>query len=179
MAERALWLVSDCPSSTACLTDWHTEVKNPISLARIVLDHTTQPLLLKRVPPNLLVSQGATDFAFEQGLSVLPHDALVSPAARDRWRKWRSDLEHAERKARGSMSSPVSPSPNWPAESFDQREEERIRSRMRKEHTDNMLRGYVQVNNMPSTPSPQPTQLISPQSTRMSFRTKNTLIIKG
>ncbi|KAK8251548.1 nucleophile aminohydrolase [Phyllosticta capitalensis] len=141
------------------------QVKNPISLARIVLDHTTQPLLLKRVPPNLLVSQGATDFAFEQGLSVLPHDALVSPAARDRWRKWRSDLEHAERKARGSMSSPVSPSPNWPAESFDQREEERIRSRMRKEHTDNMLRGYVQVNNMPSTPSPQPTQLISPQST--------------
>ncbi|KAK3714953.1 hypothetical protein LTR37_007443 [Vermiconidia calcicola] len=73
------------------------QIKNPISLARLLLDHTTQTLSLRRVPPNLLVGQGATDFAYEHGMSVLPHDFLVSPAARDRWRRWRDDLERAER----------------------------------------------------------------------------------
>ena len=30
-------------------------------------------------------------------MSILPLDSLVSPAAKDRWRKWRDDLERAER----------------------------------------------------------------------------------
>jgi taspase, threonine aspartase, 1 len=73
-----------------------TEVKNPISLARMLLDHTTHTLSLRRVPPNLLVGQGATDFAYEHHIPVLPHDYLISPAARDRWRKWKNDLNKAE-----------------------------------------------------------------------------------
>jgi taspase (threonine aspartase 1) len=75
-------------------------VKNPISVANLVLKHSTEQLSLRRVPPNLLVGQGATDFAYDHGISVLPYDALISPAAHERWLRWRSDLKTAEKKAR-------------------------------------------------------------------------------
>jgi len=76
------------------------EVKNPISVARSVLEHTQEQLTLRRVPPNLLVGHGATDFAFERGFPILPYDAMVSPGARERWDKWRGDLNHAEKQLR-------------------------------------------------------------------------------
>ena len=68
-------------------------MRNPISVARLILEHSTQPLSLKRVPPNLLVGAGATEFAAEKGISVLPPDALVSGSAHDRYQKWRADIE--------------------------------------------------------------------------------------
>ncbi|PYH87493.1 asparginase [Aspergillus ellipticus CBS 707.79] len=71
------------------------QVKNPISVARVVLDSSTKPLSLSRVPPNFLVGQGATDFAFEHGMVVLPEDALVSAPAKERWRHWQRELEAA------------------------------------------------------------------------------------
>ncbi|KAF2813210.1 N-terminal nucleophile aminohydrolase [Mytilinidion resinicola] len=108
------------------------QVKNPISLARLVLQHTTKTLTLRRVPPNLLVSQGATDFAFEQGMGVLPHDALVSPAAKERWVRWREDLKHAERRELKKVKAMEA------ARKFDDPEEE-IRNNMRSEHTRNLL----------------------------------------
>ena len=54
-------------------------------------------MVLRRVPPNLLVGQGATDFAFEHDVPVLPPDCLVSAAARDRWLRWKRDLRRAKR----------------------------------------------------------------------------------
>lgn len=48
---------------------------------------------LQRVPPNLLVGSGATDFAYEHGIPVLPHDFLVSAAARERWIRWKHDID--------------------------------------------------------------------------------------
>lgn len=75
-----------------------TEVKNPISVARKVLDHSDKQLTLRRVPPNLLVGQGASDFAYDNGIPILPYDHLVSPAARERWLRWRYDLKAVERK---------------------------------------------------------------------------------
>ncbi|KAF1989287.1 N-terminal nucleophile aminohydrolase [Aulographum hederae CBS 113979] len=83
------------------------QIKNPISLARVVLEHSTKQLTLRRVPPNLLVGQGATDFAFEHGIPVMPHDVLVSPAARDRWVRWRADLKYAEKKAAKAAGMPI------------------------------------------------------------------------
>ncbi|PWY95820.1 N-terminal nucleophile aminohydrolase [Aspergillus sclerotioniger CBS 115572] len=80
------------------------QVKNPISLARVILDASSRPLSLSRVPPNFLVGQGATEYAYEHGLVVLPPDALISPGARDRWKHWRRELEAAtlrERKQHG------------------------------------------------------------------------------
>ena len=50
----------------------------------------------------MLVGQGATDFAFQQGIPILPHDALISPSAWDRYERWKADLEHVERKTRRS-----------------------------------------------------------------------------
>ncbi|EAU37076.1 conserved hypothetical protein [Aspergillus terreus NIH2624] len=76
------------------------QVKNPISLARLTLDASSKPLSLQRVPPNFLVGQGATDFAYEHGLVVLPHDGLIAPAAKERWHRWRLELEEAEFKER-------------------------------------------------------------------------------
>lgn len=73
-------------------------MKNPISVARKVLDHSDKQLTLRRVPPNLLVGQGASDFAYDNGISILPYDVLVSPAARERWLRWRYDLKAVERK---------------------------------------------------------------------------------
>lgn len=73
-----------------------TEIKNPISLARLVLDASTKPLSLQRVPPNLLVGPGAANFACDNGMPVLPHDFLISTPARERWLRWKQDLKIAE-----------------------------------------------------------------------------------
>ncbi|GAD97121.1 asparginase [Paecilomyces variotii No. 5] len=76
-----------------------SQIKNPISLARKILDASTKPLSLHRVPPNLLVGPGASDFAYDNGMHVLPPDFLVSDAAKERWRRWRQDLQAADRQA--------------------------------------------------------------------------------
>ena len=82
------------------LADMITEIRNPVSLARILLDHTAQTLSLRRVPPNLLVGQGATDFAHEHCMPILPFECMISPNAKERWRRWRVDLDRAERNRR-------------------------------------------------------------------------------
>ncbi|KAL9127711.1 MAG: hypothetical protein Q9217_003462 [Psora testacea] len=68
-------------------------IRNPIHLARLVLEHSTRPLSLRRVPPNLLVGPGATDFAAELAVPVVHPDLLVSPAAGERYSRWRADLD--------------------------------------------------------------------------------------
>ena len=70
-------------------------IRNPIHLARLVLEHSTKPLSLRRVPPNLLVGPGATDFAFEVGVPVVLPDFLVSAAAGERYARWKVDLNKA------------------------------------------------------------------------------------
>lgn len=72
------------------------QIRNPIHLARLVLEHSTKPLTLKRVPPNLLVGPGAIEFAFQHGMPVVPNDHLVSRAAKDRWVRWKDDLEKVD-----------------------------------------------------------------------------------
>ncbi len=75
-----------------------SEVKNPIGLARVILDESTKPLSLARVPPNLLVGPGATEYAYDKGVTVLPNDFLVSNSSRERWLRWKQDLQAAEEK---------------------------------------------------------------------------------
>ncbi|KAI1624642.1 taspase [Exophiala viscosa] len=75
-----------------------SQVKNPIVVARLVLEESTKPLSLQRVPPNLLVGAGATDYAADKGVPVLPPDFLVSVNARERWLRWRQDLRDADEK---------------------------------------------------------------------------------
>jgi taspase (threonine aspartase 1) len=106
-------------------------------------------LSLRRVPPNLLVAQGATDFAAEMGVPVLPHDALVSPAAKDRWLRWRSDLRAAERKGRKSGTHPSC----WKVREDATAKDVLAQTKMREQHTENLLHGMASSGR---TPSPAP-----------------------
>lgn len=73
-----------------------TGLRNPIHLARLVLEYSTQPLSLRRVPPNLLVGPGALDFANEIGVPTVHPDLLVSHAAGERYDRWKADLHKVE-----------------------------------------------------------------------------------
>lgn len=63
------------------------------------------------MPPNLLVGQGATDFALEHGMPIARFESLVSPAAQERWRRWSQDLIVAERKEREAEAARYGTSP--------------------------------------------------------------------
>ncbi|KAJ2991519.1 hypothetical protein NUW58_g2482 [Xylaria curta] len=73
-----------------------SNVKNPITLARVILESSNKPLSLRRVPPNLLVGEGARDFARDAGVELVANDDLISRNARDRFIRWRDDLRRAE-----------------------------------------------------------------------------------
>ena len=97
-------------------------VKNPISVARLVLEESTKPLSLQRVPPNLLVGAGATEFAADRGVPVLPPDFLISQGAQDRWNRWQGDLQkvHDEMELKETQShrrAEVETQDDWTAHS--------------------------------------------------------------
>ncbi|CAI6249191.1 unnamed protein product [Periconia digitata] len=114
------------------------KLRNPVCVARLVLNHTTEPLTLRRVPPNLLVGQGALDFAREMNIPELPYDAMVSDAARERWTRWRADLKAAERKAKKNGQHPSC----WRVPPVASLDDEAVQQRMRREHTNNLLAPY-------------------------------------
>ncbi|KAI1760609.1 N-terminal nucleophile aminohydrolase [Hypoxylon sp. FL1150] len=74
-------------------------IKNPITLAKEILNSSNKPLSLRRVPPNLLIGDGAKEFARESGMPLIPNDNLVSRNAKDRYIRWKEDLKRAEGKA--------------------------------------------------------------------------------
>ncbi|KAI0469404.1 nucleophile aminohydrolase [Xylaria cf. heliscus] len=82
-----------------------SNIKNPISLARMILESSNKPLSLRRVPPNLLAGEGARDFAKDVGMELVSNDELISKNARDRFMRWRDDLKRAE-----NRDSPIGPS---------------------------------------------------------------------
>ncbi|KAL8870140.1 MAG: hypothetical protein Q9174_003750, partial [Haloplaca sp. 1 TL-2023] len=90
----------DCRASSSGSSLTSTEIMHPIHLARLVLDYSTRPLSLRRVPPNLLCGPGATSFAASLKVPVVAPAQLVSNAAHDRWIKWSRDLKVAESRAR-------------------------------------------------------------------------------
>lgn len=76
------------------------DVRNPISLAKLILDTSNQPLSLRRVPPNALVGEGARNFAEEHGMATFANEYLVSKNSRDRFLRWQEDLKRAEVKSK-------------------------------------------------------------------------------
>ncbi|KAH7627007.1 nucleophile aminohydrolase [Sordaria sp. MPI-SDFR-AT-0083] len=80
-------------------------IKNPISLAKLILDKSSQPLSLRRVPPNILVGLGARDFAEEHGMPIVPNEYLISKNAKDRFLRWKEDLKKAEARQTTASSS--------------------------------------------------------------------------
>ena len=126
--------------------DHRPGVKNPISLARVILNESTRPLSLARVPPNLLVGQGATDYAFEKGLPVLPPDYLVSAAARERFVRWRKDLNDAE----ASRTTLEIQQSDYPDKEFERDPFEESPRTLVRSNTNPLLKA-------PHLPVPQPT----------------------
>ena len=141
-----------------------SDIRNPISLARVVLVRSLQPLSLRRIPPNLLVGDGATDFAFSNGIPVLPHDALVSPAARERWQKWRKELRDVSPRSFESLDADAEDANE---SSLDY--EEQVRRRQRLQHRDLMddpsatllLTPVIKHWNSVSAASPPPSLALS------------------
>ncbi|KAL1967932.1 hypothetical protein VTN77DRAFT_2349 [Rasamsonia byssochlamydoides] len=83
-----------------------SQIKNPISAARVVLDGQSKRLSLQRVPPNLLVGPGATDYAYDHGIPVLPPDFLVSQASKARWLRWQHDIDVARQNELENLLDP-------------------------------------------------------------------------
>ncbi|KAM0716873.1 hypothetical protein Q7P37_006725 [Cladosporium fusiforme] len=119
------------------------QIKNPISLARLLLDQSATQLSLRRVPPNLLVGQGATDFAHEHGMPIARFNSLISPAAQERWRRWSRDLIAAERKAREAEAARYGISPSPSEADYDPEQLAATQERRRKHHTAAMAEALV------------------------------------
>ncbi|KAL3421533.1 Threonine aspartase 1 [Phlyctema vagabunda] len=146
-----------------------SRVKNPINLARIILERSNKPLSLRRVPPNLLVGEGAVDFAYNQGIPIVPYDAVVSQNARDRYVRWKEDLRRAEGSDNGRITpiSNGSPIGQYGEEHSDYDHEDRVRDKQRRDHTNAMLTGTWNEG-QPDSPQPtSPTPIA--ESTQDSF----------
>jgi taspase (threonine aspartase 1) len=106
---------SDASSSSSCESWWFGSVgavrgvRNPVVLARRVLDERRRRLLLLslssgtgtgmgRVPPLMLVGEGAARFAGEVGGVRVVRDPLemVAPRARREWCVWKGRWEEEE-----------------------------------------------------------------------------------
>lgn len=96
------------PSPNRLALTTSLDIRNPISLAKMILDLSNKPLSLRRVPPNALVGEGAKAFAEEHGMLTLDNEHLVSKNARDRFLRWQDDLQRAETKPIDSKFGPGS-----------------------------------------------------------------------
>lgn len=133
------------------------QIRNPISLARQVLDHSTQSLSLRRVPPNLLVGEGARQFAEEHSMPIMPFDFLISPFARHRWQKWRADLDKVDRQKRRDPSNSYSTlSHDSDATLTKQHEEYTDTERQRQAHQSRELALMEALHNDAQPMSPPP-----------------------
>ncbi|CAA7261698.1 unnamed protein product [Cyclocybe aegerita] len=71
-------------------------IKNPISAARAVLEHSKVKDTLGRVPPLTLVSSGAHTFATARGVESVDPSTLITPSARSQWEKWKARLDSTD-----------------------------------------------------------------------------------
>ncbi|KAJ5656427.1 hypothetical protein N7507_008377, partial [Penicillium longicatenatum] len=71
-------------------------IKNPIQLARRIYEKACKSPGMSRVPPNLLCGEGATNFAWNNNVVVVPNDLLVSPLAAQRFRNWSHEIAEWE-----------------------------------------------------------------------------------
>lgn len=65
------------------------------------------------MPPNVLVGDGARNFAEEHGLATFSNDYLVSKNARDRFLRWQEDLRRADIKSKEAKVNVGSSPTNW------------------------------------------------------------------
>ncbi|CRL08473.1 CLUMA_CG021330, isoform A [Clunio marinus] len=74
-----------------------SNVKNPISLARKICDKQSSLFHFGRIPPILLSSDGASEFAKETGITLVTMDQLISKKASNTYNYYRSKINEFER----------------------------------------------------------------------------------
>jgi len=117
----------------------------------VILDTSSQPLSLRRVPPNILVGLGAKEFAEEHGMVAILNDSLVSKNAKDRYVRWNKDLKKAEDRLHSSThaeNEPGSPFPDDYETAVDPASHAH-----RRDHTNAILTGTWNEG-QPDSPSP-------------------------
>jgi taspase (threonine aspartase 1) len=93
-------------------------------------------------------------------MPVLPYDALISPAARDRWLRWRNDLKTAEKKAR-KQGQPLTAESVMKSDAPNPTRKEISTNMMREKHFAKLVSprpGDPQFDTPLSLPSPSPSE---------------------
>lgn len=88
-------------------------IKNPVCLAKRLIEVQAEGLSLGRIPPSLLVGQGALDWAIQQGFSSVAGNELVTESSDKTYRKYKKRLlrlhfDQESRKACKSIKAPSS-----------------------------------------------------------------------
>lgn len=156
------------------------DIKNPISLAKLILDTSSKTLTLRRVPPNFLVGEGAKQFAIEHGMATVTNEQLTSRNANDRYQKWRADLQRARGEtptANTSISSPGEAPPTDRNKADDRSQDHmtprtKARKGLQRDHVSAILNGMWNEG-QPDSPSPDSssfvvngTNVVTPTKTR-------------
>ncbi|KAJ4483226.1 asparaginase [Lentinula aciculospora] len=74
-------------------------IKNPIQVARALLEHSQGSDPLGRIPPLTLVSSGAHSFASNNphtSSGIIDKSSMISARSRDRWHYWKEKLTSAK-----------------------------------------------------------------------------------
>jgi taspase (threonine aspartase 1) len=80
-------------------------IKHPISLAKAILDGSVKPLSLDRPPPNILVGQGAKDYAEKHRIAIVSNRSLTSKSSMERYLRLKHQLKKAEKAEKAEANS--------------------------------------------------------------------------
>ncbi|EMR11155.1 hypothetical protein PNEG_00751 [Pneumocystis murina B123] len=83
------------------------KIKHPISVAKALIDTQDDVLSLNRTQPIILVGEGATLWAIQNGITEVDPETLISPRSRILWEKWSKELELAKTLDINSVSDTV------------------------------------------------------------------------
>ncbi|XP_058057977.1 threonine aspartase 1 [Anopheles bellator] len=80
------------------------DVKNPISLARHLCERQSKLLSFGRIPPMVLAGPGASAYAREIGLPMVPPEHMISVTAAKKYDYYRAQIDQYEERSREKMS---------------------------------------------------------------------------
>lgn len=112
----------------------------------MILETSSKTLTLRRVPPNFLVGEGAKRFGEEHGVLTVTNEQLVSRNARDRYNKWRADLDKVTPNNEPGSVSPLSTS-GYNTDSSERKEKLKLdisikaRKGLQRDHTSAIMNG--------------------------------------
>ncbi|XP_055597101.1 threonine aspartase 1 [Uranotaenia lowii] len=73
-----------------------SNVKNPISLARQICERQSKLLTFGRIPPMILAGEGASSYAKEIGLQIVPKEQMISSKAAKSYDHYKRNIKSYE-----------------------------------------------------------------------------------